>query len=63
MHKAWRREDSGQAGHYDFYRAAIFAACWCGWAANMAALQEHDCCDRARRADVFRRLRIDRAGG
>ena len=29
----------------------------------MAASQGHDCCDRARRTDVFRGLRIDRAGG
>jgi hypothetical protein len=32
-------------------------------AADMAALQDQDCCDRARRVDVFDRLRTDRAGG
>jgi len=64
--KAWRREDLRLPCHCDFCRVAIFAACGRGSAANMAALQGHDCCDRARRIDTYRRVRdiqADRGAG
>ena len=61
MLKLGDREDSRLPCHYAFRRAAIFAACGRGSAADMAALQGHDYGDRARRIDIFRSVRDVRA--